>query len=104
VADVSHLNKPKMNSIISKRCAPHSGPSILRMRQTMTDRKRLVSWTCRFRIFLNQCRRRRVRVHLLPQGMAKRKQNTSYYSIKCVQSFTNTQLPAVNDHDESRSP
>lgn len=54
VADVSHLNKPKMNSIISKR----------------------------FRIFLYQCRRRRVRVQLLPQGMAKRKQNTSYYSIK----------------------
>ncbi len=42
----------------------------------------------RFRIFLSQCRRRRVRVQLLPQGMAKRNQNTSYYSIKCVSSPT----------------
>jgi len=36
----------------------------------------------RFRIFLSQCQRRQVR--LMPQGMAKRKQNTSYYSIKSV--------------------
>jgi hypothetical protein len=47
----------------------------------------------RFRIFLYQCRRRRVRVQLLPQGMAKRKQNTSYYSIKCVSSQGRLKAP-----------
>lgn len=47
----------------------------------------------RFRIFLSQCRRRRVRVQLLPQGMAKRNQNTSYYSIKCVSSPTGRLKP-----------
>jgi len=51
----------------------------------------------RFRIFLSQCRRRQVRVRLLPQGMAKRKQNTSYYSIKSV--YYLYACPALNATD-----